>query len=437
MKRLEQRTTVALETLGCKLNQAETESLARQFSKAGYEVTAPRNGADICVLNTCTVTHIADRKSRHLLRLARRRNPNAFVVATGCYAQRAAEELVRMGEVDLIVGNEDKEQLVQIIEGKRGKAASCSFSPSYTGYRTRAMVKIQDGCEQFCSYCIVPFIRGREHSLPTEQVIQEIQARVAEGYKEILLTGTQIGHYGQENGEAKGAPLQRLVERILAETEVERLRLSSIQPLDVTSGLLQLCADERLCPHFHLSLQSGSDAVLRRMRRPYSTADYTEAVAIIRERVPEVAITTDVIVGFPGESEEEFEQSYRFCERRGFARMHVFPFSARPGTFACQMPDQVDERTKKVRSQKMLGLAERSARCFREGFLGSHAIVLWESNRNWNGIWTGLTGNYIRAYTHYAEDLSNRLLPAKLICKHKEGIWTELSEKGGDNNGPC
>ena len=434
MEHKERKTTVALETLGCKLNQAETETLARQFSRAGYEVTALGNSADIYVLNTCTVTHIADRKSRHLLRLARRQNPHAFIIATGCFAQRAADELGEMGEVDLVVGNNDKERLVQIVEVKRGKAAGYSFATSYKGHRTRAMVKIQDGCEQFCSYCIVPLVRGEEHSLPMEQVIQEIRTRVAEGYKEILLTGTQIGHYGQGNSKTEGVTLHRLVQRILAETKVERLRLSSIQPQDVTPELLWLWADERLCPHFHLSLQSGNDAVLGRMRRPYSIADYTKAVAMIREMVPEVAITTDVIVGFPGESEEEFEQSYRFCERMGFARMHIFPYSTRPGTFACQMPDQVDERVKKQRSQQMLELAGRSAQRFQDRFLGNQAIVLWETNKD--GTWTGLTGNYIRVYTRYAEDLTNRLLCAKLICKHKEGVWTELLEKGGENNGP-
>jgi len=430
----ERRTTIALETLGCKLNQAETEALARQFSQAGYELVEAGDGADIYVLNTCTVTHIADRKSRHLLRLARRRNSNAFIVAIGCYAQRAAEELSEMGDVNVVIGNDDKERVVQIIEEKRGEAAGSSFAPNYTGHRTRALVKIQDGCDQFCSYCIVPLVRGREHSLPMQQVVDEVRTRVAEGYREVLLTGTQIGHYGRDGGTAEEATLPRLMERILAETEVERLRLSSIQPQDMNPALLELWADERLCPHFHLSLQSGSGAVLMRMRRPYSTADYKETVAMIREMLPAAAITTDVIVGFPGEGEEEFKESYRFCERMGFARMHIFPFSARPGTLGYQIPEQVGARVKKQRSQKMLELAERSSCRFQESFLGHEVLVLWETNKN--GTWTGLTANYIRAHTCCAEDLTNRLLPAKLICRHKEGLWTELLEEGGTNSGP-
>ncbi len=414
---------MTLETLGCKLNQAETESLARRFSSTGYEVRAPGNGADIYVLNTCTVTHIADRKSRHLLRAARRRNPRAFIVATGCYVQRAAEELARMSEVDLTVGNDDKERLVQTVEGNRGRAAGCGLPSDYTGHRSRAAVRIQDGCDQFCSYCIVPFVRGREHSLPSEEVIDEIRARVAQGYREILLTGTQIGNYGREMTSG-GMTLAHLLRQILTETEVERLRLSSIQPQDVTEELLRLWADRRLCPHFHLSLQSGSNTVLERMRRPYSAANYESAVNMIRELVPEVAITTDIIVGFPGESEEEFEHSYRFCEGMGFARMHIFPYSARPGTIAFQMPDQVDEAVKKRRSQRMLALAGRSASCFQESLLGSRAMVLWETNKK--GTWSGLTGNYVRAHTHCTEDLTNLLLPAKPVGGHQDGVWAEL-----------
>lgn len=431
----EQTTTLALETLGCKLNQAETESLARQFSRAGYELVEAGEGADVYVLNTCTVTHVADRKSRHLLRLARRRNPHAFVVAIGCYAQRAGEELAGMSEVDLAIGSVDKERLVQIVEAKTGKESGWRLASDHRGSRTRALVKIQDGCSQSCSYCIVPIVRGRERSLPVKQVVAAIQARVAEGHKEIVLTGPQIGRYGQDNGRSEESTLRRLVHCILAETEVQRLRLSSLQPQDLTPALIELWADERLCPHFHIALQSGSDTVLRRMGRRYSTADYERAVAMIREAVPEVAITTDLIVGFPGESEKEFEQSYRFCERMGFARMHVFAYSARPGTVASRMLDQIDERVKKQRSRKMLELAEVSAQRFQETYLGREAMVLWEGRREEDGIWSGLTGNYTRVYTRCLGELANKLLPARLICRYGQGLWAELMEQGGDTYG--
>ncbi len=406
---------VALQTLGCKLNQAETESLARQFLEAGYQVVAPDQAADVYLLNTCTVTHIADRKCRNMLRLAHRRNPEALIVATGCYAERAAAEVSGIEGVGLVVGNRDKESLVDIIRDRRNGQGSCGVGDTaeVSPFRTRAMVKIQEGCSQPCSYCIVPRVRGREQSRPQDDVMAEVKTRVAEGYKEVVLTGTRIGRYEHDGG------LQGLVERILKECEVQRLRLSSLEPCDLTPGLLSLWRDRRLCPHIHMPLQSGCDSVLRRMGRVYTTADYEHAAALAREAIRDLSLTSDIMVGFPGESEQEFGESYRFCERMGFAAMHVFPYSARPGTKAARMSDKVGDSEKKRRCQLMLELAHRSSRSFRERFLGQSLNVLWEGNKD--GIWLGLTDNYLRVFLPSRESLSNSIMPTKMIAQ-RDGI---------------
>jgi threonylcarbamoyladenosine tRNA methylthiotransferase MtaB len=404
---------IALETLGCKLNQAETEILARELTEAGYKLASGVGEADIYILNTCTLTHTADSKARHRLRQARRRNPEALIIATGCYAQRAHHELANVDGVNLIVNNDEKGQLLRIIEEAHGHVRPTYAEKGTTktrpsAFRTRTFVKVQDGCSTPCSYCIVPLVRGRESSLPASEVIDEINRRIGEGYQEVVLTGTKIGTYHHD-----GTSLKGLLERILSETGVPRLRLSSLQPREISTGLLGLWADDRLCPHFHLSLQSGSDPVLARMRRGYRTAEYEQAVSLVRESVPDAAITTDVIVGFPGETHDEFEESYHFCRRMEFARIHVFPFSPRSGTVAARMPDQVDAKTKKQRSDIMLTLAEESVHDFRQRFSGRTMSVLWEQ-RTGEGIWSGVTGNYIRVFTESKEDLSNRLMPVKL-----------------------
>jgi len=315
---MESNLKVAFHTLGCKLNQAESEWLARQFAEAGYRVISGEE-ADIYVLNTCTITHIADRKSRHLLKLWRARNPGALIIATGCYAERAPQELAQVG-VDLVVGNQQKIHLLDVLKAEHAPVAHCSTEqPVADGVnRVRSFIKIQDGCSDFCAYCIVPQVRGRERCLPMADVVKEVKARVVAGYKEVVLTGTKIGDYKH-----KGMNLKQLVEQVLAVAGVERLRLSSLQPQDVSTELLSLWQDPRLCRHFHLALQSGSNSVLRRMRRRYSVADYRQAVSLIRKTVPDVAITTDIMVGFPGESVEEFEESYRFCEEIDFVNIHV------------------------------------------------------------------------------------------------------------------
>ncbi len=401
---------VALDTVGCKLNQAETQFLARQFAGAGHRLVSADDEADVYILNTCTVTHVADRRCRQRLRLAHRRNPEGVVVAIGCYAERAGDELARIEGVDLVLGNGEKSDLLRRLEesGYLGRLSYSQGGSAIADSRTRAFVKVYDGCHSSCAYCIVPLVRGREKSTPVDRVVDEVKQRVGDGCKEVVLTGTKIGLYRYG-----GVDLAGLLGRVLAETDVERLRLSSLQPREISSELIGLWHDKRLCRHFHLSLQSGSDGVLRRMRRGYTVGGYLKALALIRDTVPEAAITTDIIVGFPGETGAEFEESYELCRQTGFARIHVFPYSLRQGTQAARMPERVGDGVKRERSQRMLALAKESAQNFRHKFLGKTTSVLWEKQTG--GVWIGLTDNYIRVYAESGEDLTNKLLPVRLV----------------------
>lgn len=415
---------IAIDTLGCKLNQAESEKLASRFAEAGHTLVGTVEEADIYILNTCTVTDAADAKSRHLLRQARRRNPEVMLVATGCFPERAPEALSRIDGVKLVTGNAHKLDLPEIL-AESGLLAAPEVTPPAAAdslkviSRTRAFIKIQDGCSGFCSYCIVPFVRGRETNLPAGQVIGEIRKRVSAGVKEAVLTGTEPGSYNDG-----GTDLAGLLRRVLVETEIPRIRLSSLQPDEITPGLINLWQDSRLCPHFHISLQSGSDSVLKRMNRRYSTEEYRSAVALLKSRVPGAAVTTDIIAGFPGETEEEYRESLEICRKSGFARIHVFPFSKRPGTTAANMPDQVPDSIRKHRSQKLRILGRECAESFRQGFTGSVLDVLWEQRSR--GDWSGYTGNYIRVYTGSSDNLANRITPVKLAKPYRDGMWGEI-----------
>ena len=400
---------IVIDTLGCKLNQAETEVLSRQVVQAGYELIERPEDADVYILNTCTVTHAADAKSRHLLRMVHRRNPGAVIIAAGCYAHRTAVELEKIEGVSYIVNNSEKDNIIQLLQKLQEKVHFRRHLPdTTTPLRTRSFLKIQDGCSNFCAYCIVPFVRSSESSVPIATVITEIQHRAAEGYQEVVLTGTRIGSYN-----FSGLDLKDLLERILVETNIPRIRLSSLQPQEMTPELVKLWENNRLCPHFHLSLQSGSGSVLERMKRRYTPEKYLEAVNMIRAIVPSVAITTDIIVGFPGETDKEFEESLAFCRKVGFARIHVFKYSPRSGTLAAAMTGQVSDKIKKERSQQMLALAKESTRQFKENFTGISMDVLWEKQSE-DGEWSGITGNYIRVYARSDKNLSNKLLPTEL-----------------------
>jgi len=404
---------IAIDVIGCKLNQAETEALARRFAKEGYLVVPKNDKADVYILNTCTVTSVADRKSRYLLKAARRRNPAALVVALGCYAQRVAGELENKEYVDLLVDNQQKENLVEII--KETMPVESARKEKVVSSRGRSFIKIQDGCDNFCSYCIVPFVRRVKKCQTPAEVVSQVNQRLAEGYKEVVLTGTEIGSY-----EYDGLKLKGLIERVIKETNIERLRLSSLQPQHISRELVSLWENPRLCRHFHLALQSGNDAVLKRMKRRYTVSDFEKAVGTIREQLPDAAVTTDVIAGFPGETDEEFEASYTFCGKMEFSRIHVFPYSRRPQTAAAEMSGQVGDKAKKERRDSMLALAEKSSNGFMERFSGKVMNVLWEQRKN--GYFSGLTGNYIRVYTRSDKDLTNQITKVKLEGRFRGGV---------------
>ena len=420
--------TVAIHTHGCKLNQADSQALARRFREAGYRVVGPSAAADVVVLNSCTVTAAADAKARQYLRAARRRNPGAVVVATGCYAQRAPADIEALPEVSLVIGNTGKASLVESAHvalnksisepGESRPAGPVILSGVKNPTRTRAMVKIQEGCDQVCAYCIVPKVRGRERSIPPETIIAEINRHAAEGYREVALTGTQLGTYGFD---LSGVNLQRLLERILSETAVERVRVSSLQAHEITASLLQLWSDSRLMPHFHIPLQSGCDTTLRAMRRRYSTSQFASSVELVRQMYPDAGITTDIIVGFPGESDDDFTGSLQFATTMRFSGIHAFPYSPRPGTSAAYFQDQVAEPEKRARMGEMLDLSAESALRFRESQLGAVRPVLWERASGSGSVWSGLTDNYLRVRAVCDSTLSNQITNARLTSL--EGDW--------------
>ena len=418
---------VAIHTHGCKLNQADSQILIRQFQEAGFTMVKSAAQADVVVLNSCTVTANSDSKARQYLRRARRSNPDALVVATGCYAQRAKGDLSAMESVSLVLDNRDKPSLVATIANKL-EVESGSFAENLAAPapgRSRAMVKIQEGCDQVCSYCIVPKVRGRERSIPPEEIIAQINERAKLGCREAVLTGTQLGTYGFD---LPGIDLAGLLQQVLVETSISRLRISSLQSQEITPDFLGLWDDSRLCPHFHIPLQSGSDTILKSMRRRYDTARFAETIALVRKTIPGAGITTDIIIGFPGEGVREFAESYSFAASMGFSDIHVFPYSIRPGTSAAHLDDQVIDAQKKERSGEMLELAAASVKKFRQGALGQVRPVLWEptQGKNCGGIWSGLTDNYVRVKANSGRDLSNLITDARLTGLDEDWVTGEV-----------
>lgn len=422
--------TVIIETHGCKLNQADSQALARGFVQSGYRVVGSDQPADVYVLDTCTVTQMADRKARQALRTARRRNPEALIVATGCYAQREPAALDALPEVDLVLGNTDKVRLVQEVASLRRDILSpCAVGEEHTEksvHRVRATLKIQEGCDQVCTYCIVPRVRGRERSIPADTLVAQLLSLEEEGFQEVVLTGTQLGSYGFD---VPGASLVRLIELMLNKTTIPRIRVSSLQPQSLSEELLGLWQDPRLCPHFHLPLQSGSNAVLRRMKRRYTTEFFANTVERIRAGVPAASITTDVLVGFPGESEDEFQETYRFCQNIRFSDMHVFPYSVRPGTSAAHFQDRVDPVARGQRGTLLTQLAQEHAEDFRKGMLGQIRPVLWERERTGrcashsDGRWSGLTDNYVRIFTDDPRPLGNTVAETRLLQERDGALY--------------
>lgn len=434
--------TVGLFSLGCKVNQADADEWARGFRDLGYELVpfdVSRDGseaasADAYIVNTCTVTHVADRKSRQLLRQARRLNPASLVVATGCYASVAPDELARIVGVDLVVGGADKPRLVQIVhEALEGAAEQPGETLGgdlrrYAG-RTRAFVKIGDGCDKFCAFCIVPYARGRARSVPFDEAVEKVATMAAEGFREVVLTAVHMGSYGQDLEPRR--TLGELVEATLERAPIERLRLSSIEPEDFDHSILDLWRryPGRLCRHFHLALDSGSDATLGRMRRSYTVSQFADLVAAIRQAVPGAGLTTDVMTGFPGETAAEHEESRRFVESIGFSQIHVFKYSQRRRTAAAKHPSQVAEEAKRERTDEMLRVAAEAARRFRSSLVGQTLDVLFEQRAEGGvggNLWEGLSDNYVRVFASSPVGLANELRRVRVVGLHPEGVAGEL-----------
>lgn len=419
---------VFLSALGCKLNQSETESLARDLAARGHEVVCEPCQADTIVLNTCSVTHVAARKSTQLARRLLRDSPNARLVLTGCFAELSGDEAAALPGRPVVVGNRDKARLADVLSGVESRGGRLTAADvllrhpaGIPGLRTRAWVKIQDGCDNECSYCVVRIARGAQHSRPVAEIINEVRLRLTEGYREIVLTGVHIGAFGRDRGTVQGVDLWTLVRRLLDETDVPRLRLSSIEPWDIGTDDLRIFSERRLCRQIHLPMQSGSDPVLARMGRRYAIRDFVAIAEAARRVAPHIALTTDVIVGFPGETDDEFAQTVRLIEQIGFARLHVFPYSRRPGTVAAAYPDQVPAEIKQARSEALIELGRRQAEAFRRQFVGQVLDVLFET-RNLAGDWSGLTDNYIRVWVQHEGMLRNRIEPVRLVAAMPGGL---------------
>ena len=413
----DKRIRVSFHNLGCKVNGYETEAMAGRLAELGYEIVPFEEPADVCVINTCTVTNIADRKSRQMLHRARALNPEALIVAAGCYAQAAGEELLRDEAVDLIIGNDRKSYLPRILEEslqKRQKSAlitdiahSSDFEEMTVGRpeHTRAYLKIEDGCNQFCSYCLIPYVRGRVRSLSPEAAVKKAERLAETGCREIVLTGIHVSSYGLDlSGDAGlrenyGRPLLELLRQLERIPALERIRLSSLEPRIMSERFTEeLAGVQKLCPHFHLSLQSGCDSVLRRMNRKYTAAQYRESLKRLRRVFDRPALTTDVIVGFPGETEEEFEETVRFLTEIELYETHIFRYSRRRGTVADRMPGQVPEPVKAARSQVLAALNETNRRRYEAQFLGEMREILPETVRMApeGPVWTGHTREYLK-----------------------------------------
>ena len=392
--------TAALHNLGCKVNSYETEAMQQLLEEAGYEIVSFHEKADVYIINTCSVTNIADRKSRQMLHRAKKQNPEAVVVAAGCYVQSAAEELKADLAVDVIIGNNKKQDLVPILEeyfkDRTDSSHVIEINETHEYERlsihkiadhTRAFLKVQDGCNQFCSYCIIPYTRGRVRSRRPEEVVAEVRELAAAGYQEVVLTGIHLSSYGVDFKEEENENLLSLIRQVHEVEGIRRIRLGSLEPRIITDDFAKALASmPKFCPHFHLSLQSGCDETLKRMNRHYTTEEYAAGCDILRRYFDNPAITTDVIVGFPGETEEEFEATKAFLERIGFYEMHIFKYSRRAGTRADRMPEQVPEQIKNVRSEALLLLEKQMSKAYRESFLGKKKTVLLEYDRPYHGI---------------------------------------------------
>jgi threonylcarbamoyladenosine tRNA methylthiotransferase MtaB len=489
---MHEETTFAVATLGCKVNQADSEAISEQMNAAGFVQREFNEAADIYIVNTCTVTHLGDRSSRLMISQARRRHPGALMVVTGCYAELNPEAVAALPGVNLVVGNREKDALVEAIQAHQqeeplktteveaevegrlthpllnvlsmqeqhigsdialdinpgepepqpdnlesvdlvtASAAAGQTSHAQLHTRTRVQMKVQDGCDNRCTYCIVPYVRGASRSRSIGSVVEHVQRKARAGFQEIVLTGIHLGDYHPEGDQTQD--LGDLISALLRETEMKRIRVSSLEPEDFRLEWLELWQNPRMCRHFHLPMQSGSDQVLRRMARRYLSSRYREIITTAKHLVPGIAISTDIITGFPGESDEDFEQTYQLAVELEFAKAHVFRFSPRQGTPAARMKGQIKDEIKKARSERLLTLNEADARRFRQQFLGTTVEVLIEGHKH--GRWEGLTDNYLRVELaempeQSTDDWQNRLVTARLERLVDDGILATLVEISG------
>lgn len=420
---------VALHNLGCKVNAYETEAMQQMLEAAGYEIVPFEPGADIYVINTCSVTNIADRKSRQMLHKAKKMNPDAIVVAAGCYVQADTKKAEADASIDIIIGNNKKQELIPILESYRTghqKTTECvdiNHTKEYenleidrTEEHTRAYLKVQDGCNQFCTYCIIPYARGRIRSKKTEDVVNEVKRLAASGCQEVVLTGIHLSSYGKERPEDQ-ENLLTLIQAVHQVDGIERIRLGSLEPGIITEEFAAAISSlPKVCPHFHLSLQSGCTTTLKRMNRRYTAEEYREKCEILRKYYPAPALTTDVITGYPGETEEEFEESRSFVDSIHFYETHIFPYSKREGTKAAGMPDQLTEQVKKERSRILIALGKEHQREYMEQFLGQEKEVLFEEQQTVEGqeYWTGHTMEYLKIAVISEENLENKRVMVQL-----------------------
>lgn len=430
---------IAFTTLGCKVNMYDTEAMMELFSEKGYEIVDFEGYADIYIINTCTVTNFGDKKSRQIIRRAKRNNSNAIVVAAGCYAQVASKELEDIEGINIILGTKDRQRVVDIIEsydfseGVRNCVTNImeekEFEPlkiSKLTNRTRAYIKIQEGCNRYCSYCIIPYARGPVRSRKPEEVISEVKRLAENGFKEIVLTGIHVASYGIDLG---NITLADIIERVCETEGIERVRFSSMEPKAITDEFVQRMANQpKVCQHYHLSLQSGCDRTLKRMNRRYTSEEYFEACQKLRAAFPDVAVTTDIIVGFPAESDEDFNQCREFAKKVRLAKIHVFPYSPKKGTPAAKMPEQIAPDVKNQRSKEMLAISKELNYEFMNKYIDKEIQVLFET-RDKDGYFEGHTSNYIKVLVKTDKDLSNQLVNVKIReIKEEETVYGEIKE---------
>ena len=421
---------VASHALGCKVNQYESEAIAELFAQKGYEIVDIDEWADIYIINTCTVTNFGDKKSRQLIRKVKRQNPEAVVAAIGCYAQTAPDEIKNIEGVNLIIGTKGRKDIVDLVEtyvpemgvvstvGQIAKEREFEhLTISKLADRTRAYLKIQDGCSQFCSYCIIPYARGPIRSRDPEDIMDEVKVLAENGFKEIILTGIHVASYGKD---LKGVTLLDVIKRVQEQEGIERIRFSSVEPNIVTEEFAsELSKLDKVCDHFHLSLQSGCDRTLKRMNRKYDAAGYERAVEILRKYFPNVAITTDIIAGFPDETDEDFEKSLEFAKKIGFAKIHAFPYSPKRGTPAAVMPNQILNAVKNERTSRLIEASDRMADEFIKSFEGRVMPVLYEREIEHN-IYEGYTTNYIRVLSESSENIKNKIIDTEIVSSEDE-----------------